>query len=281
MARRSSWVASSAVPVFQRGDLRLHHTQRGDPDGPPLVLLHGLLWSARMFERLVRLLPEERVILLDLHGHGRSSRPTDPSRYTWREMAADVVALLDHLGLERAVVGGLSLGANVTLATAYEAPDRVEGMVLEMPVLQRGHPLGERVFGAMATGFRTASPVLRPVAAAVRRLPAPRRIPEAAAIRDVAGAPPGPASALLQGLLADDPLPEDPDSLARLTMPALVIGHGRDPLHVLDDARDLADRLPHARLVEVPSILELRLRPERLATELRRFLADVRGAPPG
>ncbi|MDQ3758094.1 MAG: alpha/beta hydrolase, partial [Actinomycetota bacterium] len=83
------------------------------------------------------------------------------------------------------------------------------------------------------------------------------------------------ASAVLRGLLDEPPLPEDAATLARLTMPALVIGHRSDPLHVLDDARDLAGRLPAATLVEAPSILTYRLRPAELAAHIRRFLATV------
>lgn len=264
----------TAVPTFERDDLRLHYAARGRPDGRPVVLLHGLLWSARMLERVAALLPEERVILLDLHGHGRSSRPSDPARYTWAELVADVVALLDHLGAERAVVGGLSLGANVALATAQAQPDRVAGMVLEMPVLLRGHRVGRPAFGSLAALYRLGGR-LQPASRLLARLPVPRRLPEAAALRDVAAADPTVAAAVLRGLLDEPPLPEDEATLARLTMPALVIGHRNDPLHVLEDARDLARRLPDATLVEAPSIVTYRLRPAELADHIRRFLVRV------
>jgi pimeloyl-ACP methyl ester carboxylesterase len=190
-------------------------------------------------------------------------------------MAADVVALLDHLGIERAAVGGLSLGANVTLATGHRHPDRVAAMVIEMPVLGRGHATGRVAFGAMATAYAGARGVLGPLSRAVRALPLPRRVPELAAARDVAGADPRVAAAVLRGLLDDEPVAEDPESLARLTMPAFVIGHRHDRLHAVDDARDLAERLPNSRYLEASSIAEFRLRPEKLAAELRSFLATV------
>jgi pimeloyl-ACP methyl ester carboxylesterase len=237
--------------------------------------MHGLLWSARMQERLTDHLSDRRVFLLDLRGHGKSGKPHDPARYTWAALAGDVFGLLDHLGLERAVVGGLSLGANVALAAAVERPERMAGVVLEMPVLLRGHRVARPVFTAMAGVYGGAQAVLAPVGRAIGRIPAPRRLPEAAALRDMLSARPDVARAVLQGLLADEPVPEDDASLARITTPALVIGHHNDGLHVLDDARDLARRLPNARLVETPSILHYRLRPGELAAELRSFLAEV------
>jgi pimeloyl-ACP methyl ester carboxylesterase len=237
--------------------------------------MHGLLWSSRMLERISGLLPGTRVLLLDLHGHGRSSQPTDPARYTWDEMAADVFALLDHLSLDRAAVGGLSLGANVTLAAAQLHPERVTGMVLEMPVLRRGHRFGRPAFSALAATYRAGRAPLTAVASAIGRVPVPRSIPDLAALREMAAADPAVAAAILRGLLDDEPVPEDPASLARLTMPALVIGHRKDPLHVLADARDLTSRLPQARLVEASSIMEMRLHPTRLADEITAFLDSL------
>jgi len=96
-------------------------------------------------------------------------------------------------------------------------------------------------------------------------------------VRDVASIDPRVARAILTGLLAEPPIPEDAASLARLAVPVLVIGHRNDPLHALADARDLASRLPNATLVEASSIAEYRMRPTTLAAHLRRFLAAVPG----
>ena len=102
-----------------------------------MILLPGLLLPARMHEPLAQALAERgnRVVLLDLLGHGRSDRPRDMWRYSMRDFAEEVVALMDHLELDEAVVGGTSLGANTTLEVASLAPERLRGMVIEMPVL--------------------------------------------------------------------------------------------------------------------------------------------------
>ncbi|MBV8692654.1 MAG: alpha/beta fold hydrolase [Actinobacteria bacterium] len=264
------------MPTFSRAfgqtRLQLHFAERGASDGMPVVLTHGLLWSSRMMEGLAARLPDQRVLLLDLHGHGKSDRPTDPSAYTWASLAGDVIALLDHLEIDQAVIGGLSLGANVTLAAGQRHPERVKAMIVEMPVLRRGEPFGRPAFGAMAGAYEAGGRSMTALAGLVRKLPLPRGVPELAALRDVAGAEPAVAVAVLRGLLAEDLIPDDSATIARMHMPALVIGHRRDPVHVLDDARDLARRLPKGELVEASSIAEFRLHPERLAAHVRHFL---------
>src|SRR2546428_6562919 len=103
----------------------------------PFLLLPGLLLPRLMHRPLAQALAERgnRVITLDLLGHGESDRPRDMWRYSMPVFGQQAVALLDHLELEEAVVGGTSLGANVTLEAAVLAPDRMRGLVIEMPVL--------------------------------------------------------------------------------------------------------------------------------------------------
>jgi pimeloyl-ACP methyl ester carboxylesterase len=262
------------VPRFTHDGLDLHYSERGDPDGPPVVLVHGLLWSSRMFRRVAAQLADHRVLLIDVRGHLPSDRPTDPAAYSWATLAGDVVGLLDHLGLERAVVGGLSLGANVALAAGNEHADRVAGLVVEMPVLDRSEPFARRVFTALAATLDTVAPVLGPVGRAVPGVPVPRGIPELAAVRDVLSLDPRAGAALIRGLLDDQLLLGDlrPDVL---TMPTLVIGHRSDPLHALADARALVELLPDARLVERHSILDYRVLAAAYGRELDRFLREI------
>lgn len=266
--------------MFRHGDLELHYSQRGRDDAPPVVLLHGLLWSSRLQERLsVRLADEHRMLLLDLRGHGKSQRPTDPDAYSWLDFADDVTALLDHLGLEQAVVGGTSLGANVTLGMAFRAPERLAGMVLEMPVLSRGHDVGRPVFGALARSLERLAPLLQVSSAVVSRVPLSRRVPDLVAVRDVLAVEPRSAAAMLRGLLDDVTLPEGPEIVGTISIPALVVGHRFDRLHSFDDATDLAGWLPNADLVQARNIAEFRALPGRLADHLRDFLASVYGPP--
>lgn len=263
------------MPFFDRDDLVLHWSESGTPEGSPVVLLHGLLFSSRLFDRLAARVTGYRVLLLELHGHGRSAKPTDPARYSWAEFDADLMAFLDHLGIERAVVGGLSLGANATLFSATHHPERMAGLLFEMPVLDQGHAFANPTFTAMARAYGLLGPAGRMAAGAMRRLPVPRRLPEMAALRDVAGQPPAVVQAVLRGLLAEPPLAAGRADLATLPMPALVIGHRGDPLHPLADSEHLARHLPAAELVVASSILEHRIRVAALANHVERFLRRV------
>src|SRR3954451_14675236 len=109
---------------------RLAYTVHGE--GPRLtILLHGLLFSQYMHETLAIALAERgnRVVTLDLVGHGESDRPNDMWRYSMTAFGAQVVALLDPLGEDEPVVLGTSLGANAALEAVAQAPDRFRGMI--------------------------------------------------------------------------------------------------------------------------------------------------------
>src|SRR5690242_14359763 len=88
--------------------------------GRPLILLHGLLLSQEMHRPLAEALATRgnRVITVDLLGHGRSDRPRDMWRYSMATFGEQVIALMDHLGIEQAAVMGTSLGANAALEVA-------------------------------------------------------------------------------------------------------------------------------------------------------------------
>jgi pimeloyl-ACP methyl ester carboxylesterase len=143
-------------------------------EGPRLVvLLHGLLFSQRMHEPLARTLAERgnRVVTLDLLGHGLSDRPRDMWKYSMPFFAAEAVALLDHLGVEEAVVLGTSLGANTALEMALAAPERLRGMVIEMPVLDNALLASALFFTPLMVGLTFGEPVMRLVGRAARLVP--------------------------------------------------------------------------------------------------------------
>lgn len=260
------------MPEVANGDITLWYSERGDPAGPPVVLLHGLFLSRRTFERLAARLPSHRFLLLDLRGHGRSTRPREHAAYAWERMASDVAALLDHLDLEKAVIGGMSLGADVTLAFATRYPGRLQAAIVEMPVLEAGRPTADVVFGTLATALDAVGWAVRPLSSVSSRLRRARQ-PELAAFADVLSVEPRAGSAMLRTLLADHAVVRaGPAALAAGNVPTLVIGHRHDPMHPLADAQEVAATVPGARLEIVSSIAELRLRPDRYAEVVGGFL---------
>lgn len=245
-------------------------------EGPRVtVLLHGLLLDAGVNRPMARSLAAagHRIVLLDLLGHGRSDRPRRASAHRMDLYAAQVISLLDHLGLDEAVVGGVSLGADVALMTALAHPRRVRGMVLEMPVLENATPFAAMLFIPVLLGMHYGGPLARWGTALLGR--APRTgVEPLDSFLDAGSMHPDEIKAVLHGILMG-PLGPTEDERARMATPALVIGHNGDPLHPHTDAARLARQLPDARLVTARSPLELRVRPNRLTAEVRAFLDRI------
>jgi pimeloyl-ACP methyl ester carboxylesterase len=259
---------------FEHGDHELAYEVYGD--GPRLtVLLHGLLFSGRMHQQLARALADRghRVVTLDLLGHGASDRPTDMWRYSMTEFGREVVALLDHLEAEEAVVMGTSLGANATLEVASLAPDRLRGMVIEMPVLDNALLGCAVAFTPLMLGLTVGAPVARALARAARIVPSARLPWQAGILVDWVAQDPAPSAAVIQGLFFGRTAPHR-EERRTFEAPALVIGHRHDIIHPFSDAGMLADELPNGRLLQASSIIELRLAPERLTNEIAAFLDD-------
>ncbi len=219
--------------------------------GVPFFWGHGFASSHAQETRgalldFAELARRNRVVRWDARGHGRSGGGLDPAEYTWDELARDLLALADALGVDRFVAGGVSMGTATGLHAAAIAPGRVLGMVLVLPPTayetraaqagdyRAGADLVERegvdryvehanaqpvpeILRAFASGFRFAPDV------ALERLPA-----------------------VLRGAGASD-LPR-PEVVRTLTAPALILAWDGDPGHPLRTAETLAELLPDAEL---------------------------------
>jgi pimeloyl-ACP methyl ester carboxylesterase len=246
-----------------------------------LILLHGLLLSQEMHRPLAEELAARgnRVVTLDLLGHGSSERPRDMWRYSTATYGEQVTALMDHLQIEQAVVMGTSLGANVALEVAARSPERLRGLVIEMPVLDNGLLSSALTFTPLLVSLTFGEPVMKLVARFTRALPR-RLLPHYGNVMlDLLRQEPGPSGALLQGLFFGRIAP--PRSERRtFTTPTLILGHQRDPVHPFSDAGMLAGEMPNARLLEAHSLVELRMQPERLTAEIATFIDEAWDKPP-
>lgn len=267
-------LVSERIGQFFVGEDRLEYTEYGAGDRW-VVLLHGQLMLRRMCQPLARALAAGgmHVVTLDLLGHGRSDRPADPLVYSMTAFGEQVVALLDHLGAERAVVGGTSLGANVSLEVADIAPERVQGLLIEMPVLDNAVEVGLIAFGPLLMAARYVPVSVWAVRAFTR--PVPRGLVPfwAGIVLDTCDQRAAPMAAVLHGVVFGRLAP--PSRLRRrITAPTLVVGHHSDPIHPAADAALLAEEIPAARFLQARSILEWRLSPERLDAEAAAFVGE-------
>jgi pimeloyl-ACP methyl ester carboxylesterase len=235
-----------------------------------------LLLAQTMHVPLARALAARgnRVVTVDLLGHGESDRPRDMWRYSMRFFAQQIVGLMDHLEVGQAVVMGTSLGANAALEIALESPRRLRGMVIEMPVLDNALLASALAFTPILVALTFGEPVMKAVARGARVVPRQLLPHYGNVLLDLIRQEPGPGGAVLQGLFFGRVAPHRTERRTFET-PALVIGHRRDPVHPFSDAGMLAEELPNARLLEADSLIELRLSPERLTGEIAAFLDEV------
>jgi 3-oxoadipate enol-lactonase len=257
------------------GRVRLYYELAGAPGAPPLVLLRGLGRTVRHWGKLLDLLGDRlRVVVLDNRGVGRSSAPLPP--YDTAEMAGDVLAVLDHAGIERASVFGLSLGGMIAQRVALLRPERVSRLVL----------------GCTRAGGRTGRGTSR---ATLLRLGAALALPEPLALAHTASVVLSPAFlesnpdvvAGWQRIAREQPTRrrgylgqigaaarhDASRELAGLRIPTLVVSGDADRLIDVENSRHLARVIPGARLEILPGAghdLPIE-RPRELAALLTEF----------
>lgn len=267
-------VATPQRQTFTHNGQRIAYEVHGE--GPRLlVYMHGLLLDANLNRAIAAALAERgnRVVLLDLLGHGGSDRPRHAAAYRIDLYVDQVIALLDHLDVPEAVVGGISLGANVSLLAAATHPERVRALLLEMPVLERAAPAVALTFVPIVLALHYGGRVTRLVSKLVRTLPRTPFDP-LNSVLDAAGGDPSQVAAVLHGVLLG-PVAPTVEQRGAISVPALVLAHRADVIHPFSDAEALVRQLPNARLLPARSPLELRLRPRRLSSEIEAFLEEI------
>jgi pimeloyl-ACP methyl ester carboxylesterase len=272
------------MPTFGYDGFQISYEQRGRKRGSaerPFVLIHGLLFPRKHHYRLADALAERgnRVILVDLLGHGESDMPTHLKHYTMEIYGRQVLGLLDHLDIPEAVIGGTSLGANVTLEAVNHAPNRVRGMFLEMPVLERAAPAAALLFIPLTILYAEAAPLVRGFASIMRRVPKGRGLYWDVML-ELLSRDPDPSAAILHGLLTGRLAPHH-DDREKMDQPALIFAHESlapgtpDVLHPFSDAEALHRELANSELVRSTSFFELRFAPNRLSDRIADFLDEV------
>ena len=252
--------------------MRLHFRDVGS--GPPVVLLHAFPLLGEMFDpQWSALAGRARFIVPDLRGFGGSGTGAGPSEMG--AMADDVLALLDHLGVDSAVVGGVSMGGYASLALLRNDPGRVRALILAdtQTAADDAEARVRRETSAQEVLAKGSTALLPSVA----RLLGPSASPELRARVSAwitAQSPEGLAAAQ-QGMALR---PDARDILARFGGPVLVLVGRDDVLTPPAKARAMAELVPGAELVEIPAAGHLANleQPEAFNAALGRFLDRVR-----
>jgi pimeloyl-ACP methyl ester carboxylesterase len=209
-------------------------------DGPAVVLAHGFLMDRTMFAPQVEVLSgHHRVVTWDSRGHGDTVYDGQPFSY-W-DLADDCIGLMDHLGIDMAVVGGMSQGGFVSLRVALTAPDRVRGLILLDTQAGTEDPEVVPLYQAMLDEWVTVGPsdqIAEVVAGLILGQPALTEewVPRWRARPHQSLAMPGRA------LITRDDVT---DRLGEIGAPAVVVHGTADASITMDKARALAAGLPH------------------------------------
>ena len=252
---KTRWAPPPSMFVDVAG-MQVHVRDEGPREDPtPIVLLHGTSASLHTWQGWADALKgERRVIRFDLPGFGLTG-PTPDGKYTMDAYVRFVLAVLDRLGVPRAVLAGNSFGGNVAWATALAQPDRVAKLVL---VDSAGYPMNPK---SVPIGFRIARlPVLNRAAEVVL----PRRVIESS-VRNVYGDPDKVTPELVdlyyditvregnRRALAERwrqaPAGKDPERIREIKVPTLILWGALDRLIPPEDGAQFQRDIAGSRLV--------------------------------
>lgn len=250
------------------------YVEQGDPSGVPLVLLHGYAGSWRDFEPVLSHLSASiRAFALTQRGHGDASRPA--AGYRPQDFAADLVAFMDVLDLEAAVIAGGSSGGFAARRMAMDHPERTLGLVfLGSPATLRGNAGVQRMWDEevskltdpVDSGFVREfilSTILRPVPSAFVE----------AVVQESLKLPAHVWRAALRGILEDDSFSE----LRRIVTPTLIVWGDQDVFLPRSDQEALAAKIAGSRLLVYPDAGHVFYweEPDRVASDLVAFIRDL------
>jgi pimeloyl-ACP methyl ester carboxylesterase len=258
----------------------MYYRERGD--GPPLVLVHGLLNSTDMADALgetpMYLADRFRLINYDSRGHGRSGYTTNPADYIWDALADDLHELLRHLGIRRTSIWGGSVGGGTALVFALHHPEMVERLILRPPppIGQQASAFSAQLFGGLALlieglGLEKAVDIalaLRPWVGLKEASPELFNW-----IRDwLLSKNPEAVVPAIRGIVLGPELPHQ--RFHEIKAPTLIVAHPGDDIHPLASAEVLHEAIEGSRLVVAPSMVHYQQHPEELAAIVEEFLSE-------
>lgn len=243
------------MPFFQNDGINFHYRDEGW--GLPFVFQHGLGGDVTQPTSLFQPPPRFRLISFDCRAHGQTQPVGDPEKVGFATFGDDLLALLEYLGVRRAVVGGISMGAALALHFALRFPARVLGLVLSRPAWLEGpRPWNVKMFTLIADLIRQHG---------VRE--GRERFLQTDDYRQMLAECPDTANSFamqflhpraeegafkLERLINDRPHP-DRAAWATVKVPTLVLANRQDPVHPFEVGEELARAIPGAELREITS----------------------------
>ncbi len=263
------------MPFFHRENIDFYYEEHGS--GPAFVFSHGLGSNLAQVRELMGDLPGVRVILYDNRGHGRTSGIGDPSRLTFPVMAEDMAALLDHLAVPAAAVGGVSMGGGISMAFCLKYPARTKALVLSRPAwLNSPEPENLKILQMIADLVEKYGPE-----------PALEHFRRSERFADFERVAPATAKTMVESFTnrgaeatiktyryipASVPF-HSWEELRSIQAPALVLANRNDPIHPFEYAEQLCSALPQATWRELPPKSEsLELHQNRFREYVTEFL---------
>ncbi|MDB5351059.1 MAG: putative hydrolase or acyltransferase of alpha/beta superfamily [Planctomycetota bacterium] len=241
------------MPTFCRDGLNFRYRDIGQ--GLPVVFQHGLGGDVSIPCGLFSPPEGGRLISCDSRYHGETRPLGDPAKLNFDDIADDLLALLDHLGIDRVVVGGISMGAGLALNFAIRHPERTSGLILSRPAwLEEPFPENVRMFPIMAEFIRRLG--WRDGLSAFKQSPT-----YAGVLRESSDS----ATALV-GMFENpraeetveklDRIPQccpspDRDAWRSIAVPTLILANQQDPIHPYAMGQTLAETIPGAELREL------------------------------
>jgi len=236
--------------------------------GLPLMFLHGYPLDHTIWLPLVNDLKNNaRLILPDLRGHGKSPVPT--GKYTMIAMAEDVLALMDVLKIEKAIIAGHSMGGYVALAMAKEFPDRITGLALVASHAYADSP--EKKKSRLETIPLVKEQGILPVLSSMSERLSYNKEVISFCHRIISQAKPRGVIGVLEGMAER---PDRMDVLSELEVTTILIAGVDDQIISIDSNREMAAQMKHTWLVEIPGAGHMPMleKPKEVARALQQFI---------
>ena len=243
------------MPIFNHDGIRFQYETLGE--GQPVVMCHGLTGDRSQGKELLGELPGHRLVVADSRAHGDTEPLGPESKIGFTQFAADLHALLEHLKIDRAIVGGISMGAGIATRFAIDFPNHVRGLVLIRPAWvdavrpenlqlcplivqlfeQHGAEQWQHAYDQhpLVQGLNQKDPLI--VDAMRNQFDLPKNVDRRIRLVRIQG---------------DCPI-RNWQEVESLDTPTLVIGNDHDLAHPLEMAREWAARLLNAHFEQIPS----------------------------